>query len=435
MKKSKLIIASILIGIFSFVTCSAALEESIDLPTVCEDSAVLDAYESMLSKKDFQELLEKCQTYLSALMIQTENQASEKGEEKETLESEISSLTRMIQSLNNKIYQTSLNIKSLEYQIDDTTETIETTKTEIDEQKEKIGLILQAVYEKGEKSPLEIFLTSGSISSFLDNFIYLEILNNKNQSLLAEYEDLQVYLGEQKETLEVEKIDQETYAEQQEVQRNASYEIKQETEYLYSITEQEYQEILANKEDLESKKAEIEKRLISLAGLMPGQEAPEFGTLLNIAKTVSANTGIRAALVLGIISQESALGRNVGMCYINDSETGGGTFTGGGTSYKKPDGTSYTNGGLVERIIHYNRDLPVFIEMMQNLGYDYTKVPVSCWVPICSNGYKLVYGSSGITISADGTINCPSGYYAYGFGGAMGPSQFIPSTWNIHRTR
>jgi len=428
MSKKYIILNLIFIGIFCLSSFSfAALTESVDLPVVCENSDVLDEYEQSLSKKDFQELLEKCKTYLSARMILAENQANAKGEQKQTLENEINSLTGKISSLNNKIYQTNLTIKSLGYQIEDTTQDIDITKNEIKEQKQKIGLILQAVYEKGQKSPLEVFLTSGTISSFLDNFIYLEILNNKNKNLLEEFEGLQVDLGNQKEQLEIERIDRESYAEKQQIQRNASYEIKQETEYLHTITEKEYQAIIANKEDLESKKAEIEKRLINLAGLMPGQKAPEFGTLLNIAQIASRNVGVRAALILGIISQESALGRNVGMCYINDEEKGGGTFTGGGTNYRQPNGERYTSGGLVERIIHYNRDLPVFLEMMKNLGYSYEKVPVSCWVPICSNGYKLVY--SGITISTDGSINCPKGYYAFGFGGAMGPSQFIPSTW------
>lgn len=437
MKKNKpFIFTFLLLGIFfiPFLTFAALDVSSIDFEIVCEDSSELDLKEQSLSQKDFQELLEKCQDYLTEKAQEIEGQLNETAGEKKTLETEISKLNSQIRSLNNQIYQSNLMIKSLGYKIEDTEEGIEETKEEIDEQKKKIALILQAVYEKGEKSPLEIFLTTGSISDFFDNFIYFEILNTKNQDILSAFQDLQVQLGEQKETLESEVGEQESLVALQETQRVASAEIKSEKEELYTITEQEYQERLEQKEDVESKQAEIEKRLIQLVGLLPGQEQPDFGTLLAIAETVGPKVGVRPEFVLGIISQESALGRNVGQCYITDEEKGGGTFAGSGSSYRKTDGTYYTSGGLIERIVHYNRDLPVYLEIMKDLGYDYTQVPVSCWIPDCiSGGYHA--SRSSITISLNGTINCPSGYYAYGFGGAMGPAQFIPSTWKLVEDR
>ncbi|MDD4358265.1 MAG: hypothetical protein PHY30_00425 [Candidatus Pacebacteria bacterium] len=421
-----------MVGVMFFIPAFsiAALDPSINLVDVCENTASLDQKEKELSKKDFQELLEKCQSYLNEKQVAANQEVEAKAEEKQTLANEIYRMNQRIKNLNNEIYQSNLSIKSLGYKIVDTEAQIETTRNEIDEQKRKIALILQAVYENGEKSPLEVFLTSGSISNFFDNFIYFEILNSKNQDLLSGYQDLQIELGNEKEELETKVGEQESYVALQETQKASQQETKEVQEYLYSITEQEYQESLQNKKDIESKQAEIAKRLIQLVGLLPGQEQPDFGTLLNIAKTIGPKVGVRPAYVLGIISQESALGRNVGRCYITNKETGGGTFASSGTGYRQPNGEDYTNGGLVERIIHYKRDLPIFLELMGDLGYDYTKVPVSCWIPDCvSGGYHAKRSS--ITIVSTGTINCPSGYYAYGFGGAMGPAQFIPSTWDL----
>lgn len=425
-----------LVGILFFIPAfsMAALDPSIRLDQVCENINLIDQKEKELSKKDFQELLEKCKTYLGAKKFFADKNVEEKAHEKKTLENKIYKLSRQIKSLNNQIYQSNLSIKSLGYKIVDTEEAIKQTKFEIEEQKRKIALILQAIYENGEKSFFEVFLTSGSISSFFDNFIYFEILNDKNQDVLSDYQSLQLKLGEEKSDLEEKKGEQESYASLRQVQKKASEETKKEQEYFHSITEQEYQESLKSKEDIETKQAEVEKRLIQLVGLLPGQEQPDFGTLLNIAKTVGPKVGVRPAYVLGIISQESALGRNVGRCFITNEKTGGGTFTSSGTGYRQPNGAYYSKGGLVERIIHYKRDLAPFIALTKQLGYDYAKVPVSCWIPDCvSGGYHAKRSS--ITISANGNINCPKGYYAFGFGGAMGPAQFIPSTWNLVKSK
>jgi len=401
----------------------AALDPNINLTEICENVSVLDQKENEFSKKDFQELLEKCQVYLNNKQILAEKDLEEKAGEKETLENEINKITSQIKSLNNQIYQSNLTIKSLGYKITDTEATIEETKEDIEDQKEKVALILQAVYESGEKGALEIFLTSGSISNFFDNFIYFEILNNKNQDLLSEYQSLQAKLSEEKDILEIKKGEQESYIELQEIQKSASQEVKEEQEYLYSITEQEYQQSLDLKEDVESKRAEVEKRLIQLVGLLPGQEQPDFGTLLNIAKTVGPKVGVRPAFILAIIRQESNLGKNVGRCYITNSATGGGI---------------YANGNLINRIIRATlrknetkSDLTVFLELMNNLGYNSVEVPVSCWMPNCTNANQSDSTSSGIKINSDGSIDCPSNFpYPTGFGGAMGPGQFIPNTWN-----
>jgi hypothetical protein len=56
--------------------------------------------------------------------------------------------------------------------------------------------------------------------------------------------------------------------------------------------------------------------------------------------------------------------------------------------------------------MHPDRDAPVFLAIAAELGFDPRSRSVSC--PITSNGER------------------------YGWGGAMGPSQFIPSTWAIY---
>ncbi|PIP73081.1 MAG: hypothetical protein COW88_03175 [Candidatus Lloydbacteria bacterium CG22_combo_CG10-13_8_21_14_all_47_15] len=92
-----------------------------------------------------------------------------------------------------------------------------------------------------------------------------------------------------------------------------------------------------------------------------------FGKALELAERAYEKTGVRPAFLLGIIAEESNLGENIGT----------GTWT-------------------VD--MHPTRDRPVFREITARLGLDPDRMPVS----------KKPW---------------------YGWGGAMGPAQFIPSTW------
>lgn len=92
-----------------------------------------------------------------------------------------------------------------------------------------------------------------------------------------------------------------------------------------------------------------------------------FGTALTYAEAAEKATGTRAAVTLGVLKQETNLGENLG--------------TGSWRVDMSP-----------------TRDQPVFSYITQTLGLDPDKMPVS---------------------------RKPS----YGWGGAMGPGQFIPSTW------
>ncbi len=92
-----------------------------------------------------------------------------------------------------------------------------------------------------------------------------------------------------------------------------------------------------------------------------------FGTALAYAQAAEKATGTRAAVTLGVLKQETNLGENLGT-------------------------------GTWRIDMSPNRDQPVFVYITQTLGFDPNKMPVS----------KKPW---------------------YGWGGAMGPGQFIPSTW------
>lgn len=122
--------------------------------------------------------------------------------------------------------------------------------------------------------------------------------------------------------------------------------------------------------------AENQKRIAAIRSALfnlSGSKSINFGQAYDLALQVQKLTGVRAAFILGIIRVESNLGKNVG------------------TGNWKTD-------------MHPTRDQPIFEKMMAELGLDPDKQPVS----------KKAW---------------------YGYGGAMGPAQFIPSTWIGYKDR
>ncbi len=310
-----------------------------------------------------------------------------------SIERDILILTTKIKAARLNIQAKNIVIEQLTKDIGNKDKKIATLEERIERGKESLAQIYQKTYQLDSYSLPEIFLAQGSISSF---YADLDAFDSVQTSLKDTFEDIRdtkgqtqaekVSLGKKKDgevdaraAIEVAKREVETLEKEKQVLLGYS-----------RNTEKAYEQILADKR---AKAATIRAALFALRDTA----AIPFGTALKFAEEAQKVTGIRPAFLLAIIMQESNLGQNVGSCLLTDTVTGNGVGKNTGTPF--------------EQVMKAPRDTVPFLEITRLLGRDWRQTPVSC--PIGSTKY----------------------YIGRGFGGAMGPAQFIPSTWVLMRDR
>lgn len=360
------------------------MAKSEDLAEVCGLNKIEQECED-LSPTECRELLEKCEQYYRGLSEEIKQDLSKTSQEKKTLKNTIYSLNKKIRNLNYQINQSNLIIKDLGLQIEDTKGSIKKTALKIEDSKEKLANILQSIYEEDQKPLIEILASEDNLSDFFNNIVSLESLNKKSKNFLQNIKVLKSNLENQEVSLDEEKNDLEKIVEIHTAQKYQNAQNKQEQEYYLELTEQEYQKYLKEKQEVDQKAAEIRARIFELIGV---SKAPTFGEAYEMAKQVEEITGVRPAFLLAILTQESNIGKNVGQCYLKNSETGAGEVI--------------KSGYALNKVMSPTRDVPNFLIITKELGRDPYETPVSC--PM-----------------------------SYGWGGAMGPAQFIPATWMIYR--
>ncbi len=344
-----------------------------------------------LSTSECVKVLEDCVKFYEDKIKILEGEIGQTATQKKTLANEIYLLKKKIEKLNFEIQQTSLMINETDLQIKETEKSIQKTTERLETEKRRLAEILRAIDEAEKKSFFEVLISEKTLSGFFNNLVYLENLNEKSKEVLTTIKNLKTTLEGQKEALETEKESAEKLLAIQTLQKQESESAKKQKNYLLNLTEAEYQKLLREKEETEKRAAEIRKRIFELIGV---EKAPTFGEAYEIAKWVEKVTGVRPAFLLAVLTQESNLGRNVGQCYLRNTKTG--------------SGIRITTGQFVDRVMApgppYSRrnDVYYFLQITKALGKDWKSTPVSC--PM-----------------------------SFGWGGAMGPAQFIPTTWMSYK--
>lgn len=277
-----------------------------------------------------------------------------------------------------KIRSTALAIDKLEKEITATAGAIERHQEKLANLRRQLTVIVRLL-DRQDATLLYALFEDQGFSGF-----YAEIKNQATISiaindLIKRVREVKHDLEGKKGELNEKQDDTEQLLSIQKIQQQTLGNRLSEESGIYQETkgqESAYQALLT---DHKKRAAEIRNRIYELLGV--GTQI-SFGEAVKIANWVSAQTGVRAAFLLAILTQESNLGKNVGTC-----NRPGDPPEKGWRQIMKPD-----------------RDQEPFKIITGELNKEPDITPVSC--PMRDRKGQRV-----------------------GWGGAMGPAQFIPSTW------
>lgn len=322
--------------------------------------------------------IEKELQQIEIQILQQQVLVEDKQLERQSLERDLDIIDAEVTKARLGIQARSVAIAQLTEQIDDKKVVIEILTDRLETQRQSLSELIRKTQEVDDFSLIEVLLSNKNFSEFFTDFESFRAVNDSLKNSLNALEEIKMDTEQQKSSLEEKKL---TEAEMKQIQELQKQEIEQkeaEKEKILEVTkgeEEAYQQLLEAQQKTAS---ELRAQLFELLGGGGGIPLPEA---INLAEYASAQTGVPAALILAILEQETNLGSHLGSCVYNDSRVG------------RP-------------VMHPDRDQPVFEAIATILGFDARSQIVSC--PLIRGGERI------------------------GWGGAMGPSQFIPSTWAIY---
>ena len=327
----------------------------------------------------------RLESELSALekeIAQKQQELSAQKGQSVSLSRDIAILTTQIKKSKLDIQAKNLVIKKLGGEITEKNKKIENLTTKIETEKESLAQLIRKDRELDNRPLISFILSQDSISQAygdIDTFASIK-LGIKNS--VADIRGTKNETEAEKKNLELKKnkeIDVKAQLESDKQKVESNEKAQQQLLSISKNKEATYQQVLADKA---KRRSEI---LAVLFNLRDASAIP-FGKALEYANDASKISNVTPAFILAIITQESNLGVNQGSCYVTNMATGEGVGSRSGTAFKN--------------VMKPTRDVGPFTEITLALGRDPAKTLVSC--PI-----------AGVA----------------GWGGAMGPAQFIPSTW------
>ncbi|MDO8467255.1 MAG: lytic murein transglycosylase [bacterium] len=314
---------------------------------------------------------------LERQLIELENQIAQHEATVNVYKKQGKTLQGEVSSLNSKIAKLNLQIKAITLNLSKLDKDITVNKGQITEAEDKLetnkGALANLIRRLNEEENL------GLMEVVLRNPRLSDFFGNLN-SILVVKDTLSITVGKVAKLRE-DLLDKKEALANKRSDAAALKAYQDSQKASIAKTKKDKDALLKETKGQESKYQEILKETRKTAAQIRsrifeflGGGEMSFDEAYQFAKFAEQATGVRAAFILAILDRESALGQNVGKC-----------------GYKTA--------------MHPTRDTPLFLALTASLSINPDTITVSC-------------------ANSDGA-----------YGGAMGPSQFIPSTWNIYKDR
>ena len=295
----------------------------------------------------------------------------EKQRESVSLERDIAILNARIQSAELSIRARDIAIRGINSNIAGKEDVITGLEEKINREKASLSELLRKTHEIDQYSLVEVILAGKNLSAFFRDIDSFDSIKTALGDSFKEIEDTKLKTQDKKNSLLGKRREEEELKQLQVLQKRRTEEDKTEKNKILKITKGQEAEYQKIIKNQEKDAAVIKAELFTLRGT----DAIPFEKALEFANIAFAKTGVRPAFLLGVIAEESNLGENVGT-------------------------------GNWQTDMHPTRDRPVFEEIVRRLGL----FSIIDTLPVSKKPW-------------------------YGWGGAMGPAQFIPSTWKLYENK
>lgn len=246
-----------------------------------------------------------------------------------------------------------------------TQEEANTLREEIIEKHRQLASLLRQLYAFEQESLVRIFFDSQSLSDVLLQRNAYQLLQERAVRVISEMHDAQRRLEEQKEKLEEQENDLGQLQTLLHVQAQDLSSQKRQQNQFLQEKKQKQAEFEQLIAESRAAREEIKQQIFTLES---GKVKVSLKTAVDMAKFASSVTGVRPALIMAVLKVETNVGTNLG------------------------------SGVFPEDMHPKSRD--AFLRITKKLGLDPTKAPIS---------------------------RRPRNMR--GWGGAMGPAQVLPATW------
>jgi peptidoglycan hydrolase CwlO-like protein len=302
---------------------------------------------------------------------QYQNEIYSKSQQEETLQGDVAKLEKEIAKIELQIQETQLVIQNLNIEISGKEAEIASMQKEVDAKKEILVQFMQELYERGETTPIEMALGSETFSDYFSQADSLELFEERAREIYDQFVSLREALKAERDDLVAKKEEQMNLQAMQNDQQSVLDSQKESKSFLLGQTRNE-------KQALADQIGKLQEQLNALQSLGNPINIDEA---IDAAKYASRLTSVAPEFLLGVLRVESGLGTNVG-----------------GGRYKTDMNPAQWD---------------IFRKICRELGIDPDKTPVS---------RRACY-------NADSKDGCG------GWGGAMGPAQFMPSTWMGYKSK